>query len=130
MKIKPGDFYEDCAYHPVLCTEINEDEDRISGVSLIDGSYPRDCSLVHCRIKKLTFEEAVDRVTEELKKEGFGILTEIDVQQKMQEKLNEDFIKYKILGACNPKYAFQALQLEDKIGTMLPCNVIVQEAGS
>ncbi len=73
------------------------------------------------------FDEAVARVTEELKKEGFGILTEIDVQQKMKEKLNVEFKKYLILGACNPPFAFKALQLEDKIGTMLPCNVIVQE---
>ena len=75
----------------------------------------------------IPFDEAVARVTEELKKEGFGILTEIDVQQKMKEKLNVEFKKYLILGACNPPFAFKALQLEDKIGTMLPCNVIVQE---
>ena len=75
----------------------------------------------------IPFDEAVVRVTEELKKEGFGILTEIDVQQKMKEKLNVEFKKYLILGACNPPFAFKALQLEDKIGTMLPCNVIVQE---
>jgi len=75
----------------------------------------------------IPFDEAVARVTDELKKEGFGILTEIDVQQKMKEKLNVEFKKYLILGACNPPFAFKALQLEDKIGTMLPCNVIVQE---
>ena len=75
----------------------------------------------------IPFDEAVVRVTEELKKEGFGILTEIDVQQKMKEKLNVEFKKYLILGACNPPFAFKALRLEDKIGTMLPCNVIVQE---
>lgn len=73
------------------------------------------------------FDEAVEKVTEELKKEGFGVLSEIDIHEKLKEKLDVDFRKYKILGACNPPKAFQALQFEDKIGTMLPCNVIVQE---
>lgn len=75
------------------------------------------------------FDEAINRVTEALKKEGFGVLTEIDIQQKLKEKLNVDFRRYRILGACNPPFAYKALQAEDKIGTMLPCNVIVQEAG-
>ena len=75
----------------------------------------------------LSFEDAIVRVTEELKKEGFGILTEIDVQQAMKKKLGVDFKKYRILGACNPPFAYQALQIEEKIGTMLPCNVIVLE---
>jgi uncharacterized protein (DUF302 family) len=75
----------------------------------------------------IPFEEAIARVTEQLKKEGFGILTEIDVKETIKKKLNLDFRKYKILGACNPPYAHRALQVEDKIGTMLPCNVIVQE---
>ncbi len=74
-----------------------------------------------------TFDEALQRVTEELKKEGFGILTEIDVKATLKKKLNVDFYNYRILGACNPPFAYQALQAEDKIGTMLPCNVIVQE---
>jgi uncharacterized protein (DUF302 family) len=73
------------------------------------------------------FDEAVTRVTEGLKKEGFGILTEIDVQTTLKKKLDVDFRKYQILGACNPSFAYKALQVEDKIGTMLPCNVIVQE---
>lgn len=75
----------------------------------------------------ITFDEAIARTTEELKKEGFGILTEIDVQEAMKKKLEVEFPPYKILGACNPPFAYQALQVEDKIGTMLPCNVIVQE---
>jgi uncharacterized protein (DUF302 family) len=75
----------------------------------------------------IPFDEAVVKVTEELKKEGFGIITEIDVKETLKKKLNVDFKKYRILGACNPSFAHQALQAEDKIGTMLPCNVIVQE---
>jgi len=74
-----------------------------------------------------SFDDAIERVTDELKKEGFGILSEIDVQAALKKKLNVDFKKYKILGACNPPYAYQALQVEEKIGTMLPCNVIVLE---
>lgn len=73
------------------------------------------------------FAQAVQRVTESLKKEGFGVLTEINIQEKFKEKLSVDFRKYKILGACNPAYAYKALQAENKIGTMLPCSVIVQE---
>ncbi len=76
---------------------------------------------------KGTFEEVVDKVTQGLKDEGFGILTEIDIKETLKKKLDVDFKKYKILGACNPPYAYKALQAEDKIGTMLPCNVIVQE---
>ena len=75
----------------------------------------------------LSFEDAISKVTEELKKEGFGILTEIDVKNTLKTKLDVDFYNYRILGACNPQYAYKALQAEDKIGTMLPCNVIVQE---
>ncbi|WP_291856660.1 DUF302 domain-containing protein [Marinilabilia sp.] len=75
------------------------------------------------------FDQAIELVTEALKTEGFGVLSEIDIQQKLKEKLDVNFRKYKILGACNPANAFKALQQEDKIGTMLPCNVIVQETG-
>jgi len=75
----------------------------------------------------LSFEEAISKVTEQLKKEGFGVLTEIDVKETLKKKLDVDFRNYRILGACNPPFAYKALQAEDKIGTMLPCNVIVQE---
>lgn len=74
-----------------------------------------------------SFEEAIERVTEELQKEGFGVLTEIDVKATLKKKLDVDFKNYKILGACNPPFAYKALLAEDKIGTMLPCNVVVQQ---
>ncbi|MBX9783896.1 MAG: DUF302 domain-containing protein [Chitinophagaceae bacterium] len=76
------------------------------------------------------FENIVERVTESLKAEGFGVLTEIDIKATLKKKLDVDFYNYKILGACNPPFAYKALQAEDKIGTMLPCNVIVQEKES
>ena len=73
------------------------------------------------------FNQVIEKVTEELKKEGFGVLTEIDIKATLKKKLDVDFYNYKILGACNAPFAYKALQAEDKIGTMLPCNVIVQE---
>ena len=79
------------------------------------------------KIVNVSFDEAVTKVTGELKKEGFGILTEIDVKETLKKKLNVDFSRYKILGACNPPFAYKALIAENKIGTMLPCNVIVQD---
>ncbi len=79
------------------------------------------------KILDVTFDEALIKVTDVLKKEGFGILTEIDVKRTLKEKLNVDFKRYQILGACNPPLAYKVLQAEDKIGLMLPCNVVVQE---
>lgn len=73
------------------------------------------------------FETAIERATKSLKNHGFGVLTEIDIKATLKKKLDVDFKDYRILGACNPKMAYQALQAEDKIGTMLPCNVIVQK---
>jgi len=75
----------------------------------------------------MPFKRAIEMVTEELKKEGFGILTQIDVKEKFKEKLNIDFKKYVILGACNPPSAYKAIKAEETIGLMLPCNVIVYE---
>jgi uncharacterized protein (DUF302 family) len=76
-----------------------------------------------------SFEETVLRTTEALKTEGFGIISDIDIQAKLKEKLGVGFKKYRILGACSPSHAYKALQAEDKIGTMLPCNVTVIEQG-
>jgi len=78
-------------------------------------------------LKEKSFDQAIEAVTSALKDDGFGILTEIDVKDTLKKKLDVDFRKYKILGACNPQFAYQAFQAEDKIGVLLPCNVIVQE---
>lgn len=78
-------------------------------------------------LKGKSFDEAIEHVTAELKKEGFGILTEIDIKKTLKNKIDVDFKKYTILGACNPDFAYKALQSEDKIGVLLPCNVIVEE---
>jgi uncharacterized protein (DUF302 family) len=77
----------------------------------------------------IAFDEAVRRTTDILKQEGFGIITEIDVKETFKKKINVDFRSYRILGACNPAMAHEALQIEDKVGTMLPCNVVVQDIG-
>jgi uncharacterized protein (DUF302 family) len=79
------------------------------------------------KILSLGFDQALRRTAEALKREGFGIITEIDVKETLKAKIGVEFRNYRILGACNPKLAHEALQLEDKIGTMLPCNVVVQE---
>lgn len=76
---------------------------------------------------KGSFDETIQKVTDELKKEGFGIISEIDLKEKFKEKLNLHFRNYTIFGACNPALAYKAIQQEDKIGTMLPCNVLIQE---
>lgn len=74
-----------------------------------------------------SFEDTIVKITEELKKEGFGIITEIDLKEKFKEKLGVEFRKYTILGACNPKMAYEAIQHEANVGVMLPCNILVQE---
>jgi uncharacterized protein (DUF302 family) len=78
----------------------------------------------------LAFGDAVAKIKERLKSEGFGVITEIDMRETLKNKLGVEFRNYKILGACNPKFAYEALQLEDKIAVLLPCNVIVQETAS
>jgi len=79
------------------------------------------------KLTGVTFEDAITRTTEALQHEGFGIISQIDLQETLRKKLGVEFRRYVILGACNPTLAHEALQLEDKVGTMLPCNVIVQE---
>jgi uncharacterized protein (DUF302 family) len=76
------------------------------------------------------FDDAVRLTTEALKREGFGIITDIDIRDTLKKKINIDFRPYRILGACNPSLAHEALQIEDKVGTMLPCNVVVQDKGN
>jgi uncharacterized protein (DUF302 family) len=82
------------------------------------------------RMLPIAFDEAIARTKEALKAEGFGVLTEINVQETLKTKIGVDFPKYVILGACNPALAHEALQLENKVGTMLPCNVVVRDAGN
>lgn len=84
-------------------------------------------SYTYSKIIQTNFNDAIDRIKEELQKEGFGILSEIDIAATFKQKLDVDFRNYRILGACNPQFAHQALTAEDEIGSMLPCNVIAQE---
>ena len=79
------------------------------------------------KIMSSDFDSTIMKVIDELKKEGFGIVTDIDMKETLKKKIDVNFRKYRILGACNPKYAYQALLVEDKVGTMLPCNIVVQE---
>ena len=81
------------------------------------------------RILPIAFDEVITRTKAALKAEGFGVLTEINVQETLKTKIGVDFPKYVILGACNPALAYEALLLENKVGTMLPCNVVVRDAG-
>ena len=94
-------------------------------------SEPREKSMSYylSRTINAAFDEVVKRVIAALKEEGFGVLTDIDVQATLKTKLGADMPSYRILGACNPSFAHQALQLEDKLGVLLPCNVIVRNAG-
>ncbi len=78
-------------------------------------------------VVKYSFDETLQKVSDELKKEGFGVLTEIDVKETLKNKLQVEFRRYKILGACNPVFAYKALQSEENLGVLLPCNVVVQE---
>lgn len=84
----------------------------------------------YSKLVPMAFDAAIAKVTEELKKEGFGILTEIDVQATLKKKLDVEFRPYRILGACNPHFAYKAFQKEDHIGVLMPCNVIVQDRGA
>ena len=79
------------------------------------------------KVQNLEFDALKEKVMQELKKEGFGVITEIDIQKTLKEKINADFRKYLILGACNPHFAHRALMAEDKIGVLLPCNFVIQE---
>jgi uncharacterized protein (DUF302 family) len=89
----------------------------------------RQTAFSFSRVMTLGYEEAIAKVKEALKSEGFGVLTEIDVRKTLKEKLNRDFPKYIILGACNPPLAHQVLQAEPEVGVFLPCNVLVYEQG-
>lgn len=97
---------------------MNKDKDMHPAINLEYG---------YGRMLELSFDLAVERTREVLKSEGFGVLCEIDIQEKLKEKLGVDFTKYKILGACNPSLAYQALQQEMNIGLLLPCNAVVYE---
>ena len=100
---------------------------RILKKIIQNDSKENNMEYVTSKTVDLSYDQAIEQVTSLLKEEGFGVLTEIDVKDTLKEKLDVDFKKYKILGACNPNFAHKALQAEDKIGVMLPCNVIVEE---
>lgn len=98
-----------------------------TGDGLMDKRDNRYMELGITKQVDLPFEDAVIKVTDELQKEGFGVITTIDVQNTIKQKLNLDFRKYTILGACNPTFAHQALEIDDSIGLLLPCNIVIQE---
>jgi uncharacterized protein (DUF302 family) len=108
-------------------------KERQRNVLMLPGvqhfSIPKETTMKYYFSKTLLvgFDAAIQQTTDALKDKGFGIITEIDVKKTLKEKLGVEFRNYRILGACNPKLAFEALQLEDKVGTMLPCNVVVNE---
>ncbi len=83
----------------------------------------------YSKMLRTSFDDAVEKVTAALFTEGFGVISEVDLHEKIKHKLGVDFKRYRILGACNPAYSYRALQAEDKIGVMLPCNVLVIEQG-
>ena len=97
------------------------------GIGPLAQNEGEPMSYYYTKKLNMNFTEAVEKVRSSLAEQGFGVLSEIDIQETLKKKLNVDFYKYKILGACNPKKAFAALQEEDKIGVMLPCNVIIQQ---
>jgi uncharacterized protein (DUF302 family) len=110
------------------------DHGQISARSSLSGRLTADrmeesMSYYLSRVLELPFDEAVQRVMTTLKEQGFGVLTDIDVQATLKAKLGASVPPYRILGACNPSFAYQALQIEDKLGVLLPCNVIVRDAG-
>lgn len=82
------------------------------------------------KVVSLSFDEAVNRVTEELKKEGFGIITQTNATETLKSKLNVDFRKYRVLGACHPSFDYRAVQAEEHFGLLMPCNILVQETPS
>jgi uncharacterized protein (DUF302 family) len=96
----------------------------------ISDPLEKSVSYYLSRTINAAFDEVIRRVTAALKEEGFGVLTDIDVQATLKAKLGADVPPYRILGACNPSFAHQALQVEDKLGVLLPCNVIVRDAGA
>jgi uncharacterized protein (DUF302 family) len=98
--------------------------------ALVNSNGDATMSYYMAKTLPISFDEAVARTIEALKHEGFGVLTEIDVKETLKAKLGAEFPDYKILGACNPTLAFEALKLESKVGTMLPCNVVVRDAGN
>ncbi len=100
---------------------------RSNGKVFRNGHFFVFITLSLLRILHTDFDDAVAKITEALKTEGFGVLTEIDMQAKLKEKLGVDYKKYKILGACNPAFAYKALKAEEMIGVMLPCNIVVTD---